>query len=195
MEVSDIFIFNGALDSGDITELCTAAPNLITTAATLVNYWPCCTGDGTTSGVYTGGLVAHVGAIDLTQISTPTYAATTAPVLTRTSGASVAISSTDTTIYNGQTGITVTGTGFGTGGGSSAVILSPTDAVDNANAVTQTETGTRSATTVTYTCSLGSTVPTNSTAYLFIKDSSGVANTAGYPVSTTLVPIKMIWTS
>jgi hypothetical protein len=99
-----------------------------------------------------------------------------------TSVASVTISDAGDEAYNdGETGITITGTNFGTGGGSSAIIISPTDNVADGSAVAQTETGTRTATSATFTAAKGA-LNHSTNLYLFVRDSAGASNANGHVV-------------
>jgi hypothetical protein len=75
----------------------------------------------------------------------------------------------------------VGGTNFGTGGGSSAILISPTNAVSNPLAATQTETGTRTATSATFTPVLGNN-RFGAIDYLFVRDAAGAANVSGFPM-------------
>jgi hypothetical protein len=86
----------------------------------------------------------------------------------------------DETFFAGETGITVIGTGFETSQGTGSVIISPTDNVNDANAVVQTVTS-WGATSINFTAKQAQLV-TNATLYLFVKNNSGGANSAGHQV-------------
>lgn len=96
-----------------------------------------------------------------------------------TAGASVVVSSVgDTSLDDGQTGVTITGTGFPTSAGTRAVIISPTDDVDDAAAETQTVTAWTSATSITFTAVRGA-LNHSTNLYLFVIDNDGNSNAAG----------------
>jgi hypothetical protein len=86
----------------------------------------------------------------------------------------------DESYVNGETGIAITGTSFGASQGSGTVKISPTDDVDDVNAVAQTVTAWGD-TSVTFTCVKGS-LAFNTNLYLFVTNDDGLANAAGYPV-------------
>ena len=99
-----------------------------------------------------------------------------------TAGASVAITSvSDSTLTNGQTGITITGTGFGASQGAGFVTISPTDDVTDASAEEQTVTA-WSDTSITFTAVRGS-LAYNTTMYLFVEENGGESNASGEAVS------------
>ena len=82
----------------------------------------------------------------------------------------------------GEVGVTITGTNFGSSQGTGFVKISPTDDINNANAVTQTVSGTWTDTSIPITIVRGSSVPlplfTN--LYLFVQNDSASSNAAGY---------------
>lgn len=81
--------------------------------------------------------------------------------------------------YDGQTGIVVTGSAFGSSQGAGSVLISPTDNVADGGAITQTVTAWAD-TSITITAvrsSLG-----HGTLYLFVKDNSGASNASGSQV-------------
>jgi hypothetical protein len=140
------------------------------------------TGDGTTryflaSGAGTGSAVSP------TPTSTTASVAIVIAAFAPSGGPSVPTitDAGDESFLNAETGITITGTNFGTGGGSSAIIISPTDNVADGSAVTQTETGTRTSTSATFTAVRGA-LSHSTNLYLFVKDSTGTANATGYVV-------------
>jgi hypothetical protein len=102
--------------------------------------------------------------------------------ITYTAGASVAIDSvSDATYTNGQTGIVITGSGFGASQGAGVVLISPTDDVTDVDAEAQTVTAWGD-TSITFTAVRGS-LAYNTTMYLFVKEDGGTSNAAGEPVS------------
>ena len=86
----------------------------------------------------------------------------------------------DETYTNGETGIVITGTNFGASQGSGTVKISPTDDVDDVNAVEQTVTAWGD-TSVTFTCVKGS-LAFNTNLYLFVTADGGYSNAAGHVV-------------
>jgi hypothetical protein len=98
---------------------------------------------------------------------------------TLSGGASVTVSSlSDDSLNNGQTGITITGTGFPTSAGTRKVIICPTNSKSDANAVEQTVTAWTSSTSITFTAVKGA-LNVNTDLYLFVVDNSGNANASG----------------
>ena len=80
-----------------------------------------------------------------------------------------------------DTGITLTGSGFGASKGTSSVVISPTNNAADANAVTQTTTA-WSDTSITFTVTRGALkYVSGTTYYVFVKTSGG--NSAGQAVS------------
>ena len=100
--------------------------------------------------------------------------------LKESSGVSVT-SVNDTTLYNGQTGIVITGTGFGASQGAGTVKICPTDNVADGSAVSQTVTA-WSDTSITFTASRGS-LSYDTPLYLFVTSNGGSSNASGYSVS------------
>jgi hypothetical protein len=86
----------------------------------------------------------------------------------------------DETFFNGETGITITGTSFGASQGTGVVKISPTDNVNDPAAVLQTPT-TWGDTSIQFTALQGY-IAANATCYLFVSRDGGQTNTAGYPV-------------
>jgi hypothetical protein len=87
----------------------------------------------------------------------------------------------DGTFTNGETGIVITGANFGASQGTGSVKISPTDNVADAGAITQTVTA-WGATSVTFTA-VRSTLPLNTTCYLFVTADGNYTNASGLPVS------------
>lgn len=166
-EICCVRIFNANLTQAALRlEAVSATP----VAGSCVANWRLATSSDLTStvGSYTlTGTALSTGSTEPADITAP------APTIT---------SINDSTLVNGQTSVVITGTNFGAAGGSAAVIISPTDNVADGSAVTQTETGTRSSTTVTFTAVQGA-LSLGSSLYLFVKNSDGTANTSGFPVS------------
>lgn len=86
----------------------------------------------------------------------------------------------DESYVNGETGIVITGTSFGASQGTGSVKISPTDDVDDANAVAQTVTAWGD-TSVTFTCVKGS-LAFNTNLYLFVTKDGGYSNASGHVV-------------
>lgn len=86
----------------------------------------------------------------------------------------------DETPNNGQTGITIGGTGFGASQGTGNVYISPTDNVEDSSAVIQTVTswGDTSITITAVQKHLGVNAP----LYLFVKTGGGLSNESGHSV-------------
>jgi nucleotide-binding universal stress UspA family protein len=99
----------------------------------------------------------------------------------------------DATVYNGQTDVTITGSGFGASQGAGLVKISPTDNVNDASAVTQTVTA-WSANSVTITAVRG-TLAVSTPMYLFLTNNSAASNSAGAAVQIVYDPIRMRWTT
>ena len=109
-----------------------------------------------------------------------------------TFGASVAVTSVDSTLDNGQTGVTITGSGFKTSQGTGKVIISPTDDVDDVNAVKQYVTTWSSDTSITFTAIRGALQTGNH--YLFVVNDDGDSNASGTVVSFNgLTPLILRW--
>jgi hypothetical protein len=86
----------------------------------------------------------------------------------------------DETFFNGEAGVTITGTNFGASQGTGVVKISPTDNVNDPAAVLQTPT-TWGDTSIQFTALQGY-IAANATCYLFVSKDGGQTNTAGYPV-------------
>jgi hypothetical protein len=97
--------------------------------------------------------------------------------------ASVTITSVDTdgNVYDGQTGVVIAGAVFGAAHtGTADVIISPTNNIADAAAVTQVQTA-WSATSVQITANLAS-FGFFTNLYLFIRNSSGASNASGFVI-------------
>jgi hypothetical protein len=86
----------------------------------------------------------------------------------------------DETFLNGETGITITGSGFGSSQGSGFVKISPTNSIANGSAVTQTING-WGASSINMTAVRGA-LAYNTNMYLFVQDTGGLSNASGYVV-------------
>jgi hypothetical protein len=75
----------------------------------------------------------------------------------------------------------ITGLGFAQTQGTGSVIISPTDDVNDAAAVTQTVTS-WATNSVTFTAKQVAML-VNAQCYLFVKSSFGLANASGWPVT------------
>ena len=96
-------------------------------------------------------------------------------------GASVVISDAgDETYQSGETGITITGTGFGASQGAGFVKISPTDDIADVSAVTQTVTSWAD-TSITFTAVKGS-LSLDTSLYLFVENDSAESNASGHVV-------------
>ncbi len=84
---------------------------------------------------------------------------------------------TDELVYAGQTGVVVTGTVFGASQGSGSVVISPTDDIDDVDAVAQTVTAWAD-TSITITVVRGS-LDLDTTLYLFVENDADDSNAAG----------------
>ncbi len=104
-----------------------------------------------------------------------------------------ALTLSDTTVYNGQTGITITGSGFGATQGVGSVTICPSDDVADGAAVTQTVTS-WSPTSVTITAVRG-TLAVNTPMYLFLTNNSAASNSSGAAIQIVYDPIYMRWTT
>lgn len=101
--------------------------------------------------------------------------------------ASISISSVSTAIpYNGQTGITITGTGFGASQGTGAVYISPSNSVADAGKVSQTVTA-WSNTSITFTAVKGS-LSFDTASFLFVKENGGTSNASGTAIQIQAKP-------
>lgn len=92
----------------------------------------------------------------------------------------------DENFYNGETGITITGTSFKTQGGSSRVWISPTNNVADAGRVEQTVTAWTD-TSITITA-VRSSLSLSTNLYLFVVDTNGDSNTTGTVVQFSSPP-------
>lgn len=86
----------------------------------------------------------------------------------------------DESFYNGETGCTITGTGFGSSQGNGTVKISPTNNVNDAGAVAQTVTS-WGASSIQFTC-VKSTLSFLTNYYLFVTENGGTSNATGYQV-------------
>jgi hypothetical protein len=97
-------------------------------------------------------------------------------------GGGVTISNvTPTTLANGQTGITITGTGFGATQGSGQVRIGTSNSNPATGAVAQAVTA-WSDTSITITAVQGA-LPSGSTVFLYVTENGGTSNSTGFPVS------------
>jgi len=97
-------------------------------------------------------------------------------------GSAPTISSvTPTTFANGQTGIVITGTGFGATQGAGSVRIGTSSSNPATGAVTQTVTA-WSDTSITITAVRGS-LATLTNHFLFVTNNGGTSNATGFPVS------------
>ena len=83
----------------------------------------------------------------------------------------------DTTLENGQTGVIITGSGFGATQGTGFVKISNTDTIDSGSLITQTVTSWAD-TSITIT-TVRSTLNHTDTLYLFVEEDGGDSNAAG----------------
>ncbi len=114
----------------------------------------------------------------LTTESSPTLTGASPPTISSVTPASFA---------NGVAGIVIAGANFGASQGAGSVVISPTDNVNDVNAVTQTVTA-WGASSITIT-SVRSTLPLATNLYLFVETNGGLSNAAGSVVQfTTTVP-------
>lgn len=86
----------------------------------------------------------------------------------------------DDSFYAGETGVVLTGTGFGATQGGGSVILSPTNDPDDVNAVAQTVTSWGD-TSITITVVRG-TLSLDTNLYLFVTNDGAAVNASGYVV-------------
>ncbi len=86
----------------------------------------------------------------------------------------------DTTLNDGQTSVTITGTDFQSTQGTGRVVISPTSDINNAGAVAQTVTSWGD-TSITFTAVKGS-LSLNTNLYLFVENDDDVVNSTGYTV-------------
>lgn len=87
----------------------------------------------------------------------------------------------DELFYHGETGVVITGTGFGATQGGATVTICATDSFGDASATTQ-EITSWSDTSVTIKVNRG-TLSLGATLYLFVENADLQHNAAGYPVS------------
>lgn len=99
---------------------------------------------------------------------------------------SVAISGiSDSTPNDGQTGVTITGTGFGATQGAGKVYISPTNDVDDAGRIEQTVTSWAD-TSIEFTAVKG-TLSFDTNAYLFVVTDGGQSNASGSVVQISAI--------
>ncbi len=87
----------------------------------------------------------------------------------------------DTTLLDGQTGVTITGTGFGASQGGGFVTISPTDDITDVNAVVQTVTSWGD-TSIDFTAVRGTLDHTDG-LFLFVEENGETSNAAGSALS------------
>lgn len=92
----------------------------------------------------------------------------------------------DEAFANGETGIVITGTGFGASQGAGKVYLSPTNNVADGARVEQTVTA-WSDTSITITCVKGG-LSTDTNLYLFVVNNAAASNASGYVVQVQAQP-------
>lgn len=97
----------------------------------------------------------------------------------------------DVTITHGQTGVTITGTGFGASQGGGRVVVSPTDDIDDVGAVNQTVTS-WSDTSIDFTAVLSSFA--FGTLYVFVENDDEESNADGEPVSRIVASATLDFT-
>ncbi|HEY0684750.1 MAG TPA: hypothetical protein VGD45_20605 [Steroidobacter sp.] len=108
-------------------------------------------------------------------------------------GSSVTIDSIDdVTLTHGQTGVTITGTGFGASQGSGQVIVSPTDNVNDVAAIAQTITS-WSDTSIDFTAVLSS-FAFGATLYVFVVNDDDESNADGEAVSRIIASATLDFT-
>lgn len=125
----------------------------------------------------------EAGATSVTQEWTLTNTGTWAAVAARLSEAATAPTITDAgdeSFYNGETGCTISGSGFGSSQGNGTVKISPTNNVNDAGAIAQTVTS-WGATSIQFTC-VKSTLSFLTNYYLFVTENGGASNATGYQV-------------
>ncbi len=117
---------------------------------------------------------------DLTNYSSTYETSVGEPSLT--GGGSVTISLvSDTTLNSGQTGITLTGSGFGDPQGTGKVYISPTDNIADSNKVEQTVNGWGN-TSINITAVRGSLSHSTNLYVFVLKDGGTLSNSTGYIV-------------
>jgi hypothetical protein len=92
----------------------------------------------------------------------------------------------DESFYNGETGVVITGSGFGASPGSGSVRICPSNDVNDAGAVTQTVTS-WSNTSITITVVKGA-LGFDGPLYLFVRDNGAGSNSPGYGVQIAARP-------
>lgn len=97
----------------------------------------------------------------------------------------------DLTLEDGQTGIEITGAAFGASQGSGKVIISPTDDVEDPDAVEQTVTSWGD-TSITFTA-VREDLPFGETLYLFVINDDGDSNESGEAISFVAARGKLIF--
>jgi hypothetical protein len=131
------------------------------------------------ANVSAGYLDSTVGSYTLTPFNSPTAGATEPADISGVVTPTIT-NAGDELFDDGETGITITGTGFGASQGSGSVRISPTDAVGNGSAVVQTVTA-WSDTSSTFTASKGA-LSASTNYYLFVTNGTSQSNTSGYVV-------------
>lgn len=97
----------------------------------------------------------------------------------------------DATLTHGQTGIALTGTGFGSSQGGGRVVVSPTDDIDDPSAVNQTVTA-WSATEITFTAVLNSFA--FGTLYVFVENDDEDSNEDGEAIARIVASATLNFT-
>jgi len=97
----------------------------------------------------------------------------------------------DATIEDGETGIVITGTGFGIGGNTVTICL--VDDVNDASATEQTITAEASTTEITFTVVTPGVVDQNDTLYVFVTNGADT-NVNGYAIGVTPVQAAYLHT-
>lgn len=166
----------------------TAAPTDFTDLASVSPPGSSNVGCGSARRLYTGTSL-DPGAFSIT--GSNNWAAHTIAIAPAAGGVSVS-SVSDTSLDNGQTSVTITGSGFKTSQGTGKVIISPTDNVADTSAVKQVVTTWSSDTSITFTAVRGALQTGNH--YLFVVNSDGESNTSGSIVTFNgLTPIILRW--
>lgn len=97
----------------------------------------------------------------------------------------------DATLTHGQTGITITGTGFGASQGTGRVVISPTDNIADGGAIDQTVTA-WGASSITFTAVLSSF--SFGTLYVFVENDGDESNASGEAVSRVVGSVTLTFT-
>lgn len=171
--VAHAAIWTKELTGAEFTELTTKTPDQVATAD-LAYYWPLLA-NAEAHASYGGSSFnfTTIGAgASLNNGDGPTLSTGATPTITEAD---------DEVFFPDEIDITITGTNFGAAKGSGAVLISPTDDVDDAGAVTQADTS-WSDTSITITAVRGS-LAFNATAYLFVKETGGTSNASGRAVT------------